>query len=91
MTLLRRAFTVPLVTVLMVFVLLSGPLLLAGAGITGLLTRSSRPVRTVALVMTLLSLGCPPQAIVAAFGFDERTVAREDVHFKLPVEVRAKR
>jgi transposase-like protein len=31
---------------------------------------------TVALVITLLSLGCPPQAIVAAFGFDERTVAR---------------
>jgi len=29
----------------------------------------------VALVLTLLSLGCPPQAIVAAFGFDERTVA----------------
>jgi transposase-like protein len=30
----------------------------------------------VALVLTLLSLGCPLQAIVAAFGFDERTVAR---------------
>jgi transposase-like protein len=30
---------------------------------------------TVALVLTLLSRGCPPQAIVAAFGFDERTVA----------------
>jgi hypothetical protein len=30
----------------------------------------------VALVITLLSFGCPPQAIVAAFGFDERTVAR---------------
>lgn len=29
----------------------------------------------VALVLTLLSLGCPPQAIVGAFGFDERTVA----------------
>src|SRR5712692_10625841 len=31
---------------------------------------------TVALVMTLLAHGCPPQAIVAAFGFDERTVAQ---------------
>lgn len=31
---------------------------------------------TVALVLTLISLGCPPQAIVGAFGFDERTVAR---------------
>jgi transposase-like protein len=30
---------------------------------------------TVTLVLTLLSLGCPLQAIVAAFGFDERTVA----------------
>lgn len=30
----------------------------------------------VALVVTLLSLGCPPQAIVGAFGLDERTVAR---------------
>jgi transposase-like protein len=30
---------------------------------------------TVALVLTLISLGCPPQAIVGAFGFDERTVA----------------
>jgi transposase-like protein/IS1 family transposase len=30
---------------------------------------------TVALVMTLLAHGCPVAAIVAAFGFDERTVA----------------
>jgi transposase-like protein len=30
----------------------------------------------VALVMTLLSRGCPPQANVAAFGLDERTVGR---------------
>lgn len=30
---------------------------------------------TVSLVMTLLAHGCPIQAIVAAFGFDERTVA----------------
>jgi transposase-like protein/IS1 family transposase len=31
---------------------------------------------TVPLVVTLLAHGCPPQAIVAAFGFDERTVTR---------------
>jgi transposase-like protein len=31
---------------------------------------------TVSLVLTLLAHGCPPQAIVAAFGFDARTVAR---------------
>jgi transposase-like protein len=30
---------------------------------------------TVVLVVTLLAHGCPVQAIVAAFGFDERTVA----------------
>jgi len=30
---------------------------------------------TVGLVVTLLAHGCPGQAIVAAFGFDERTVA----------------
>jgi transposase-like protein len=30
---------------------------------------------TVTVVLTLLSHGCPPQAIVAAFGLDERTVA----------------
>ena len=29
---------------------------------------------TVMLVITLLAFGCPPQAIVVAFGFDERTV-----------------
>ncbi len=51
MTALRRAFTLPLTAILMVSVLVSGPLLLAGAGITGLLLRSSRPVRTVALLM----------------------------------------
>jgi 1-acyl-sn-glycerol-3-phosphate acyltransferase len=52
MTVLRRALTVPLVSILMVLVLVSGPVLLIGAGITGLLTRSSRPPRTVALLMT---------------------------------------
>ena len=31
---------------------------------------------TVTLVVTLLAHGCPPQAIVAAFGFGERTVRR---------------
>ena len=30
---------------------------------------------TVTLVVTLLAHGCPPHAIVVAFGFDERTVA----------------
>jgi transposase-like protein len=31
---------------------------------------------TLTLVVTLLAHGCPPQAIVVAFGFDERTVRR---------------
>lgn len=51
MTMLRRAFTVPVVTIVMVAVLVSGPLLLIGTGVAGLLTRSSRPARTVALLM----------------------------------------
>src|SRR5439155_10830824 len=37
--------------------------------------RLRTPAETVALVLTLLAHGCPVQAIVAAFGFDERTVA----------------
>lgn len=37
--------------------------------------RLRTPVETVTLVVTLLAHGCPVQAIVAAFGFDERTVA----------------
>jgi hypothetical protein len=36
-------------------------------------------------VVTLLAHGCPVQAIVAAFGFDERTVADWwAVSFRLP-------
>ena len=40
------------------------------------LYRLRTAAETVTLVVTLLAHGCPPQAIVAAFGFDERTVAR---------------
>jgi len=35
-----------------------------------------KPRWLVVAVMTLLSYGCPVQAIVAAFSLDERTVAR---------------
>lgn len=35
-----------------------------------------KPVELFILVITLLVNGCPPQAIVAAFGLDPRTVAR---------------
>ena len=38
--------------------------------------RLETPPETVTTVTTLLCHGCPPQAIVAAFGFDERTLAR---------------
>lgn len=34
-----------------------------------------KPMELVILVVTLLSYGCPLQAIVEAFGLDERTVA----------------
>jgi transposase-like protein/IS1 family transposase len=35
-----------------------------------------KPMELIVLVVTLLSYGCPVQAIVHAFGLDERTVAR---------------
>jgi hypothetical protein len=38
--------------------------------------RMHKPRWLVLAVMTLLSYGCPVQAIVVAFGIDERTVAR---------------
>jgi hypothetical protein len=38
--------------------------------------RAHKPDGAIVQVVTLLAHGCPPQAIVAAFGWDERTVAR---------------
>ena len=38
--------------------------------------RLHKSAELMVLVLTLLSHGCPTQAIVAAFGLDERTVAR---------------
>jgi hypothetical protein len=38
--------------------------------------RLHKPTELAVLVLALLSHGCPTQAIVAAFGLDERTVAR---------------
>jgi len=35
-----------------------------------------KPTEQIVMVVTLLAYGCPPQAIVHAFGLDERTVAR---------------
>ena len=40
------------------------------------LYRAHKPPEEVGQVVTLLAYGCPPQAIVAAFGWDERPVAR---------------
>ena len=37
--------------------------------------RVRTPAETLSLVLTLMAHGCPLQAIVVAFGFDERTVA----------------
>jgi transposase-like protein/IS1 family transposase len=37
--------------------------------------RVRTPAETISLVLTLMAHGCPLQAIVVAFGFDERTVA----------------
>jgi transposase-like protein len=35
-----------------------------------------KPTKLIVLVVTLLAYGCPVQAVVHAFGLDERTVAR---------------
>jgi 1-acyl-sn-glycerol-3-phosphate acyltransferase len=51
MTLVRRVFTVPLVTISMLLVLALGPLLLLAASAVGLARRASRAPRTVALAM----------------------------------------
>ncbi len=40
------------------------------------LYRAHKATDVVVRVVTLLAHGCPPQALVAAFGWDERTVAR---------------
>jgi transposase-like protein len=42
--------------------------------------RKRTPHDVITLVLTLLTHGCPLQAIVAAFGFDERTVASWQRH-----------
>ncbi|AKS32465.1 lysophospholipid acyltransferase family protein [Mycolicibacterium goodii] len=56
MTLLRRAVTVPVVTVLMLCVLLYAPPLMALAVVADLVLRSSRPTRTVAAVVAYAAL-----------------------------------
>jgi 1-acyl-sn-glycerol-3-phosphate acyltransferase len=60
MTLLRRAITVPLATVLMIGILIVWPLLLAIGGVAGLIARSSLPVRTLGVLMAyaLLEVRC---------------------------------
>jgi len=40
------------------------------------LYRAHKPHALLVTVVTLLAYGCPPQAIVAAFGLDERTIHR---------------
>ena len=53
---LRRVVTVPIATALMVCVLICGPPLLAVTGVVGLVMRSSRPARTVALTMAYAAI-----------------------------------
>jgi len=38
-----------------------------------------KPVELIVIVVTLLTYGCPVQAIVHAFGLDERTVALGEI------------
>jgi len=94
MTWLRRVVTVPLLTALMVGVLVSGPVLLAVAGLVGLAARSSRPVRTVALPMayaftelrTMVKLLCGERDCDRLMG-DFLTAAYAAVRRILDVEV----
>lgn len=51
MTLLRRAVTVPVMTILMIGILIVWPLLLVVGGVAGLSARSSLPVRSLGVVM----------------------------------------
>src|SRR5690242_792020 len=51
MTVLRRSISMPLATIVALLILSLGPFLLAGAGVLGVVMRSSRPPRTVALTM----------------------------------------
>ncbi|MBW8710494.1 MAG: acyltransferase, partial [Mycobacterium sp.] len=51
MTLLRRAVTVPLATVVMLGILAVWPVLLVIGGVAGLMARSSLPIRTLGVVM----------------------------------------
>jgi 1-acyl-sn-glycerol-3-phosphate acyltransferase len=54
--LIRRAVTLPLVVLLELSIILTSPLTLAVGGIASLLTRSSRPVRSVALVTAFAAI-----------------------------------
>jgi 1-acyl-sn-glycerol-3-phosphate acyltransferase len=56
MTTLRRTITMPLMAILMVLVLAAGPVLVLGSGVVGLAMRTSRPPRTVALLMAYASI-----------------------------------
>jgi len=56
MTRLRRAVTVPLTAVVIVCVLVSAPLMLALSAVVGLATRSSRPSRTVAVIVAYAAI-----------------------------------
>lgn len=56
MTVLRRALTVPIAVALAVSVLIGGPLVLALTVLVGLMIRSSRPARTVAVTMAYAAI-----------------------------------
>jgi 1-acyl-sn-glycerol-3-phosphate acyltransferase len=56
MTALRRAITIPLVVAIEILLLLTGPVLLPAAAVTSLAARSSRPLRTVALILAYAAI-----------------------------------
>ncbi|GAC1395209.1 MAG: lysophospholipid acyltransferase family protein [Mycobacterium sp.] len=77
MTVLRRAVTIPLTILLMSGVLVVGPALLVITGTIGLLMRSSRPARTVALLMCYAVLELRTLARLASAGHDGDRLMRD--------------
>lgn len=56
MTAVRRAITIPVVVAIEILLLLAGPALLPAAAVVSLAVRSSRPLRTVALILAYAAI-----------------------------------
>ena len=77
MTQLRRAVTVPVATVVMLAVLIFGPALMALAGVAGVVARSTRPARTLAVAFAYATLELQALARLLRGGQDGDALMRE--------------